>query len=57
MPKETRVNGGTKAVAVARAKSSPGSPARKPKLGQHFLIDRDAAKTVVEALGDISARR
>lgn len=54
MPKETRVNGGSRAVAVARAKSSSGATQRKPKLGQHFLTDRNAAKTIVEALGDIS---
>lgn len=27
---------------------------RKPKLGQHFLTDREAAQTIVEALGKIS---
>ena len=27
---------------------------RKPKLGQHFLIDKSAAMRIVEALGDVS---
>lgn len=29
-------------------------PTRKPKLGQHFLIDDGAARRIVEALGDVS---
>jgi len=29
---------------------------RKPKLGQNFLIDRGAARRIVEALGDVSNR-
>ena len=29
---------------------------RKPKLGQNFLIDQNASLSIVEALGDISAR-
>ena len=29
---------------------------RKPKLGQHFLTDREAARRIVEALGDVSNR-
>ena len=29
---------------------------RKPRLGQNFLIDREAARRIVEALGDISNR-
>lgn len=33
-----------------------GEARRKPKLGQNFLTDRDAAKKIVEALGDISQR-
>lgn len=32
----------------------PKLVARKPKLGQHFLIDPHAAETIVEALGKIS---
>ena len=50
MPKETRVNGRTSAVAAQAAKPA----ARKPKLGQHFLTDRSAAATIIEALGEIS---
>ena len=49
MPKQTRVN----AAATAKPSRSSGG-ARKPKLGQHFLVDREAAETIVEALGDIS---
>jgi len=45
---------------VARAstdKPSAGhSPKRKPKLGQHFLLDVGAAQKIVEALGDVSNR-
>ena len=26
---------------------------RKPKLGQHFLVDLDAMQRIVDALGDI----
>jgi 16S rRNA (adenine1518-N6/adenine1519-N6)-dimethyltransferase len=29
---------------------------RKPKLGQNFLVDREAARRIVEALGDVSNR-
>jgi 16S rRNA (adenine1518-N6/adenine1519-N6)-dimethyltransferase len=36
---------------ITRAGSSP---ARKPKLGQHFLRDEQASRRIVEALGDIS---
>jgi len=32
------------------------SPKRKPKLGQHFLLDVGAAQKIVEALGDVSNR-
>lgn len=56
MPKETGVNGRSKA-RPSRAASpalTRASGARKPKLGQHFLADRDAARTIVDALGDIS---
>ena len=35
-------------------KVSAERPTRKPKLGQHFLIDEAAAIRTVEALGDIS---
>jgi 16S rRNA (adenine1518-N6/adenine1519-N6)-dimethyltransferase len=56
MPKETRVNGRTKTITPRDPRSSKSKPAgsRKPKLGQHFLSDRDAARTIVEALGNIS---
>jgi 16S rRNA (adenine1518-N6/adenine1519-N6)-dimethyltransferase len=36
--------------------SATGSPKRKPKLGQHFLVDAGAAQRIVEALGDVSNR-
>ena len=29
---------------------------RKPKLGQHFLVDDDARRRIVDALGDVSGR-
>ena len=34
--------------------SSARVPRKKPKLGQHFLLDQSVAARVVEALGDIS---
>lgn len=36
--------------------SAARSPKRKPKLGQHFLLDVGAAQKIVEALGDVSNR-
>ena len=36
--------------------AASGSGKRKPKLGQNFLADREAARRIVEALGDISNR-
>lgn len=36
--------------------SAAGSTKRKPKLGQHFLLDVGAAQKIVEALGDVSNR-
>ena len=54
MPKETRVNGRSPAATAPSAKPKHSSSARKPKLGQHFLSDRNAAENIVEALGDIS---
>lgn len=56
MPKETRVNGRTNAIARREPTISRNKPvgARKPKLGQHFLTDRNAALTIVEALGNVS---
>jgi 16S rRNA (adenine1518-N6/adenine1519-N6)-dimethyltransferase len=37
-------------------KPSENRSRRKPKLGQHFLVDQGAARRIVEALGDISNR-
>ena len=42
-------NTALKKPAAARSK-------RKPKLGQNFLVDREAARRIVEALGDVSNR-
>jgi len=56
MPKESRVNA-VRQVAKnegPRAERVPRLVAHKPKLGQHFLSDRHAAETIVEALGKIS---
>jgi 16S rRNA (adenine1518-N6/adenine1519-N6)-dimethyltransferase len=47
LPERKRVN--VPKVSAAR----PGP--RKPKLGQHFLIDKSAALRIAEALGNISA--
>jgi 16S rRNA (adenine1518-N6/adenine1519-N6)-dimethyltransferase len=35
-------------------KVSAARPQRKPKLGQHFLVDQSAARRIVDALGDIA---
>ena len=46
-------------MAKTASKNSPAaahSGKRKPKLGQHFLTDREAARRIVEALGDVSNR-
>lgn len=42
--------------ATANKASTNRAPQRKPKLGQHFLVDPGAALRTVEALGDISDR-
>lgn len=42
---------------TAAKNSATDSSKRKPKLGQNFLIDREAARRIVEALGDISDRK
>jgi 16S rRNA (adenine1518-N6/adenine1519-N6)-dimethyltransferase len=42
-------------IASTKAPAST-SGKRKPKLGQNFLVDRTAARDIVEALGDISDR-
>ena len=34
--------------------SSAGAKSKKPKLGQNFLVDRQAMQRIVDALGDIS---
>ena len=44
------------AKAAAQKPGAGGSTKRKPKLGQNFLVDINAAKNIVEALGDISNR-
>lgn len=44
------------AKTTAQKPSASRSTKRKPKLGQNFLIDINAAKKIVEALGDISNR-
>ena len=46
MPERKRVN-------VPKVSASPAA-GRKPKLGQHFLVDSSAATRIVEALGDLS---
>jgi 16S rRNA (adenine1518-N6/adenine1519-N6)-dimethyltransferase len=45
-------------VAKTASKNSAagGGGKRKPKLGQNFLIDHEAARRIVEALGNISSR-
>jgi len=43
-----------KTASKNSAAGSGGKP--KPKLGQNFLIDREAARRIVEALGGISSR-
>ena len=44
-------------MAKTAAKNSAASSSKpKPKLGQNFLIDREAARRIVEALGDVSNR-
>lgn len=40
----------------ATAKPGTEGKARKPKLGQNFLVDHGAAVRIVEALGDVSDR-
>jgi 16S rRNA (adenine1518-N6/adenine1519-N6)-dimethyltransferase len=39
---------------VPKIVASPPRRARKPKLGQHFLVDHSAAGKIVDALGDVS---
>jgi len=44
------------AKAAANRTSANRPRKRKPKLGQNFLVDRSAARQIVDALGDISER-
>ena len=44
------------AKTASKNSAAGGSSKRKPKLGQNFLIDREAARRIVEALGDVSNR-
>jgi 16S rRNA (adenine1518-N6/adenine1519-N6)-dimethyltransferase len=39
---------------VPKVAASPAVRPRKPKLGQHFLVDASAAGRIVDALGDVS---
>ena len=39
---------------MPRIAAAPSRRARKPKLGQHFLVDHSAANKIVDALGDVS---
>ncbi len=41
---------------MPRGSSARSRGDQKPKLGQHFLVAQDAARSIVEALGDISQR-
>ena len=50
MARETGVN------ATERPRRTASGSGKKPKLGQHFLHDRGAAKKIVDALGDVSER-
>lgn len=43
-----------KGVNVPKVSASRPAP-RKPKLGQHYLVDRSAGLRIVDALGDISS--
>lgn len=56
MPRETRVNAARKMLKSVEPIHDKGLKLvpRKPKLGQHFLTDGEAAETIVEALGKIS---
>jgi 16S rRNA (adenine1518-N6/adenine1519-N6)-dimethyltransferase len=55
MPKESRVNAVRRTTNRVESgeEGAPRLVARKPKLGQHFLTDRNAVQTIVEALGKI----
>src|SRR5690348_1392149 len=52
MPRGNRVNAaGPRATSPAKHKTAAGP---RPKLGQHFLVDRNIASRIVEALGDVT---
>jgi len=52
MPRGNRVNAaGPRATSPAKHKTAAGP---RPKLGQHFLVDRNIASRIVEALGDVA---
>jgi 16S rRNA (adenine1518-N6/adenine1519-N6)-dimethyltransferase len=44
------------AKAASKKSAAGSSSKRKPKLGQNFLTDRQAARRIVEALGNVSNR-
>ncbi len=44
------------AKTASKNSAAESSGKRKPKLGQNFLTDRQAARRIVEALGDVSNR-
>jgi len=44
------------ARTVSKNSAAHKTSKHKPKLGQHFLTDRNAARRIVEALGDVSDR-
>jgi 16S rRNA (adenine1518-N6/adenine1519-N6)-dimethyltransferase len=43
-------------MSAQRSVNPHGAGGKKPKLGQNFLADQQAARKIVEALGDISRR-
>src|SRR5579871_919649 len=45
-----------KRVNVPKLAAQETRPARKPKLGQHFLISESAVSGVLDALGDLQQR-
>ncbi len=44
------------ASRVSKSSAASKSSKRKPKLGQHFLTDSDAARRIVDATGNLSSR-
>lgn len=49
--REREVKGRNLAKTITQSR-----PAKKPKLGQNFLVDHDALRRIVSALGDISTK-